>query len=711
MAQEKAEQPEVYVIPLKTEDISDARQLRKLEQLLKNAEEKEAVAIVYDLNVKGDVPWETQERLFEILGAVDVPTVAFVNPSATGTGALLALSSDSIYLSPTAIIGGAGIPLAGDDNEEKQKLKLAQQLSLLKARARSLAKSKGHNPQIAEAFIDQNTEVSVGSHEVSPKGEILTLTADEAFRKHEGKFVFGHGPADSVDAVLKEEEITASIERISPSEFVRALDRERISKVPDTDEKAAGSDLAEGEETGVFSRRGRASYKDKVVLIKIGERDLATGKTRFQFMEQTLKQAELTGAKAVVFEMDTPGGFAWRTEGLVHTLQKITVPNYTFVNNRAESAGSIIAVGTDAIYMAPSATIGSALVVSGGGADLPVAMNDKVTQQIIATVRNVAELNGHNPDVAEAFVTQDKEVIVDGVTIHEKGKVLNLNTIEATEEIGGQPVLAKGVASSVKDLLKTEGIAGEIVEAQPYGMEKFAHWIEKFAFVLIIIGIGAVYAEMNAPGFGLPGLIAMAAFGLFFFGNYAAGNLGGYELAVVFVLGVILIFVEIFIFPGTLIPSIVGGAMVLISLALSMVDRVDLEWKWKGLPTDMAWSGLFSQAIWTLALGLVGGLLLIFGLMRFFPQSRFGRWMVLDGAVPAGASIDGQIPHGAESGIERVDYSGWKGEATTDLRPAGKGKFQGKLLDIVADGEFIEKGASLVVIKHEGSRIVVERSE
>ena len=128
--------------------------------------------------------------------------------------------------------------------------------------------------------------------------------------------------------------------------------------------------------------------------------------------------------------------------------------------------------------------------------------------------------------------------------------------------------MAKGVARNLKDIIKQEGLEGEVVSAKPLGMEAFAHWIQKLSVLLIVVGLAGAYLEINSPGFALPGLVSVLAFGLFFFGNYMAGNLAGYELAVLLVLGLILIAVEVFLFPGAIIPGAVGAALVLVALCL-----------------------------------------------------------------------------------------------------------------------------------------------
>ena len=725
LAQKNAEKEEakgaslankIVSIRITNDDISTGRVLRDLERLIKQAEKDGASAIIYDLDVNGSSSLDAEKKLLEMLSSVKLKTVSFVNSTATGVGALVALSSQSIYMTDSAIIGGAGVAGtssssdSNDDDDDEKKTEdrnVTQEVSLLKARARSLASKNGHDVAVAEAFVKAEEDVKKGDALIAAKGAVLTLTAEEAVTMYEGKTLLAEKIVESVKEVIASEKLKGDLIQTTPRKYGEESNRDRLSRDKTTKPKGEGS----FESDGIFGRRDSENLKDKIVILEIGQDALATGEARFDFMDRILKKAELDGAEAVILDIDTPGGYAWYTQGLVlDSLESLTIPTYSFVNTKAESAGAIIAVGTDHIYMRRAATIGSALVVGGSGEDLSSSMDDKVTQMVIATVRNVAELKGHNPDVAEAFVTQDKEVRIDGEVIHEAGNVLNLNTIEATEIVGGRPVLAKGVANSLDDLIGQEGLKGEKVDAEPLGMENFAHWIQKFSALLIIIGIAGCYMEYNSPGFGLPGILGVLAFSLFFFGNYLAGNLAGYELAVLFVLGLVLLAVEVFVFPGAIIPGLVGGLLVLVSLGLGMVDRVEFEWKWTGLPSEFSWGALLDNAMVSLAIGLVGALVLILVAMRFLPSSRMGRWMVLEGAVPGGASIDGEIV-GSESGdsVSRRTYLGLKGESTTDLRPAGKGRFGDDLLDIISDGEFIPKGEPIMVAKHEGSRIVVKR--
>ncbi len=697
------------IIPVTDTDFGDSRLVREFDRMVRKANEEKPAAVVFAIHTSTLAPWDVQQRILTSIQKLEVPAIAYVAQSGIGSGAMITLACDTIYLGPSAIVGAAGIADDAEDDEKAKSARMARDRSVMKAMARSLAKGHGHRPEVAEAMVDEGVEAEIGEEVISAKGEILTLTADEAIRKIEGKPIFAKGVASTVMVLLKSEGLPEDAVRISAREFGETANRVRMDEARSEKGKASEAENESGEgkvaET-LFGRREEASYAGKVVVLKVGQDTLATGDASFEFMERILKKSELDGAEAVIFDMDTPGGYAWHTVSLVlNGLQNVSFPTYTFVNSRAESAGAIIAMGTDHIYMKPAASIGSALVVSGAGQDLSESMNDKVTQMMIGTIRNVAELKGHNPDIGEAFVTREKEVKIDGVVIHKAGNVLNLNSIRATEEIGGKPVLAKGIATSVEQLVKREGLKGEILKSEPLGMEAFAHWVQKLSFLLIIIGLAGAYLEINSPGFGLPGLVSICVLSLFFFGNYLAGNLAGYELAVLLVLGLILIGIEVFLFPGAILPGAVGVVLVMVSLGLAMVDRVDLEWKWEGMPDAGSWASLFSSAFWTMIAGLAGALAVALLGMRFLPETKLGSRLILKESGARGASIatSRDIP-------ESADYLGLSGETTTDLVPSGKGTFDGKLLDVVSDGEFIKRGEPVKIVRHEGSRIVVARA-
>ena len=464
--------------------------------------------------------------------------------------------------------------------------------------------------------------------------------------------------------------------------------------------------VAANEETShnALGRSKEKSYEGKVVVIKVGRDDLISEQA-FKFFRRTLRRVEEEKARAVIFELDTPGGLAHDTTDLMmKDMVNVTVPTYAFVNPEASSAGAFVAVATDYIYMAPLSTIGSAGVINGSGQKMEEMVRAKAESYLGSIIRNVVRKKGHNYAVVEAMMLRKKEVQFGDVIEVGKGDLLNLTAEEATSDFEGKPLLAKGIAKSIEDLLEQEGIIdAEVVEAEMTGFEKFAFWVGTVGGILILIGLGAGYLEMKTPGFGLGALIAIIAFSIFFFGNYVAGNLAGYEAAAIFVVGVAFILLDIFLFPGTFVMGITGVFMVLGSLLFSMVDKFTWgDWKEKTESVDF-WN-VFSGPATALSIGLLGSVVLFALMIRFLPNIPFLKRHFLPASVEGGSGVI-EEKEGHQSRV------GWTGVAETDMRPTGKALIDGKILDVTAESNFVKQGASLRIVSEDGMRIVVKEIE
>src|SRR6187200_2893560 len=207
------------------------------------------------------------------------------------------------------------------------------------------------------------------------------------------------------------------------------------------------------------SPANKAIQKDDVVVVPLrGE----VAPSLLAFLRRSVKTAETNEASAIIFDMNTYGGRLDTATDIVNALNQTKIPTYTFINTNAGSAGSLIAIATQHIYMAPVSAIGAAAPILPTGEDLPTTAKEKTISYWSALIRGSATKNGHNPDVAEAFVKKDKEVKIGDRIVHPKGAVLTLNAQEATERINGKPLLAEGVADSVPDLAKKAGLKGNI---------------------------------------------------------------------------------------------------------------------------------------------------------------------------------------------------------------------------------------------------------
>ena len=415
----------------------------------------------------------------------------------------------------------------------------------------------------------------------------------------------------------------------------------------------------------------------------------------FAFLRRSLKEAERAGASAFILDMDTPGGRVSVTLEIFELLRRTKVPLITFVNPNALSAGALISLATARIYMRPDATIGAAAVVGGEGEDIQKTMKSKIDSVMAAKMRAVCERNGHNPDIAEAFMIVGKEVKVGDTLINSKDTLLSLNGREAAKLYDGKPLLAAGLAENIDEVLKLEGLRGPQVRITATGFERFAFWITMLAPILLMGGIIGGWIEMKSPGFGIPGIASLICFGLFFGGHFIAG-LAGWESAVVFAIGVVLVLIEFFAAPGTFLPGIIGVFLILGSIVWAMVDRWPSQ---TGLPSADA----LQQPLLNLLIASGGAAVCAAVLLKFLPRTSFYRHLVLGTASASGPAITVPV-------VNLELHTGDTGIAATTLRPSGKATFRGEPHDVVTGGDFITAGTGVRVISVDGMRVVVEAS-
>ena len=443
-----------------------------------------------------------------------------------------------------------------------------------------------------------------------------------------------------------------------------------------------------------------AAPPSKVVVVPIhGE----ISDAQFFFMRRALKEAEREQAAAFILDMDTYGGSLSSSVKIHDALFKSSIPTYTYINPNAGSAGALIALCTQKIYMAPVSAIGAAAPVLAGGQDLPSTIADKTVSYFSGYFRSAAERNGYNPEIAEAFIQKDKEVKIGEKVVHPKGTLLTLSAQEATQQINGKPLLAAGIAKSIDDLLAKAGLPGtEIITVQPTGFEQLALWITLLSPLFLIGGIVLAYIEIKLQSFGLAGVLSIACFAIFFAGHYIAG-LAGWEVAILFIVGLALLLSELLVHPGTILPGVTGAMLILGALLWTMVDRYPNQ------PLIPTTEMLLYPAL-NLGIAVVLAGIVISMIAKYLPQIPFFSWMVLGSAIAKGpsfvtASANGAAGPGRTRGSIRA---GDTGVASSILRPTGNAHFGETVLDVVTRGEFVEAGAKLKVLAVEGARIIVE---
>jgi len=415
------------------------------------------------------------------------------------------------------------------------------------------------------------------------------------------------------------------------------------------------------------------------------------------FLRRAEKTAESAGAAAIIFDMDTYGGRIDSAEEITRILNHATIPTYTYINSNAGSAGSLIALATRHIYMAPVSAIGAAAPILSTGEDLPPTEKEKTISYWSAFLRGTALRNGHNPDIGEAFMNKDKEVKIGARVVHPKGSLLSLNAQEATEMINGKPLLADGVADSIQDLMQKAGLKGDVVQFEPSGFEQLAFWLTALAPLLLLGGIIGAYLEFKIPGFGLAGIISAICFALFFLGHYFAG-LAGWEVVALFVVGVLLVLVEILFFAhSTIIFGVLGVFLVFTSLLWAMIDRYPGQ-------TFFPSGNMLRVPLLNLCATLLAAAIIIALLAKYLPQTSIYRRIVLSTTNPPGPSLTG-IPRTFATALPLVP--GMRGHSLTILRPSGKAQFGDRVVDVVTEGEFIPPQTQIAVISADGMRVVV----
>ena len=443
------------------------------------------------------------------------------------------------------------------------------------------------------------------------------------------------------------------------------------------------------------------SYAGKVVVLKVGEKSLMN-KHSFKYWRKVMRRAEAEKARAIVFDIDTPGGYAGETADLItRVMPDLTIPSIAFVNPEATSAGSMIAFGCDKIYMHPRGTIGSTGIVSGGGGQIDPVMRSKIESLFSSYVKIVAKEKGRNADVMKAMMFREQEYsFAEGKVKVAKGELLNLIADEAVLMHEGKPLIADGICKDIEAVLAAAGMEGvEIVRAEPKGLEAFASWVGIVSPLLISVGLLALFMEFKTPGLGVFGLVALVSFALFFVGNNLDGNVSGMWLFVLFIAGLILVILEFWVIPGTFVAGTVGVVLMGVALVFAMVD-VDMLDSFKDTQHGLiSFSALVGYPIIYMTVGLSAALLGSVFVMRYMPSLPMYSALSVSEELPSGTGIEN---HNAE-------LVGQQGVTVTELRPSGRVKIGDSVYEVVSQHGFVDADTAVQVVSADGMRILVDQ--
>ncbi|PLT35243.1 nodulation protein NfeD [Bacillus sp. V5-8f] len=415
----------------------------------------------------------------------------------------------------------------------------------------------------------------------------------------------------------------------------------------------------------LFFQSASVAKSEKVYIVPV-QNTVENG--LYAFLERAFQTAESNKADLVILEINTPGGAIDAAGKIGKLISDTPIKTAAFVNNRALSSGAYISLNADEIYMVPNATIGSAAVIDSSG-----NMAGKKAQSYwVAAMETAAEQNGRDAKYARAMA---EEGIILPEIDKKKGSLLTL-TAEEAQRVGYSNGTVSGSAALLEELGLEDAAIRHVNETFSEKLSRFLTSPFVVPFLLTIAAVGLVF-ELFSPGFGIPGLTGITALILFFYGHLVAG-LAGYETIALFIIGIILIVLELFL-PGGII-GIFGFAAVIASLFMASGDVI-----------NMAFS---------LVIALTASILVSILFVKVFGRKmNFFKKMILTDST--------KTEKGYVSNQNRLDLIRKQGRALTDLRPSGTAIIQEERVDVVTEGSFIGKGTLVKVIKAEGSRIVV----
>ncbi|QBQ40754.1 NfeD family protein [Sphingobacterium psychroaquaticum] len=409
------------------------------------------------------------------------------------------------------------------------------------------------------------------------------------------------------------------------------------------------------------------------------------GPNAWRTINLAYKKAEETKAKIFLVELNTFGGAVNFADSIRTRLLSADMKTIVYVNNNAASAGTLISLAADKIYMQKGGSLGAASVVNQQGEIMP----EKYQSYMRGLMRATAEAKGRDVHIAEAFV--DPEVSVPA--LKPDGKLLTLTTSEAVKA-----GVADAEVTSITDLYtKAEIKPSEVSQHKITTIDRIiAFLINPMVSGFLILGIiGGIYFELQTPGIGFALFIALLCGALFFAPLYLQGLADHWEIAI-FVIGVVLLALEIFVIPGFGVAGVLGIIFVLCGLAFSMVDNDFLDFK-------LTRPGLLMNSFLIVIGAMLGAVVLMVAFGRNLMKSSLFKRLVLEDEQKAEV--------GYTSSQQMVDLIGKQGVARTVLRPAGKVEIEGRWYDVVALDGFVDVGELVSVEKHENYNLFVRKLE
>ncbi len=416
------------------------------------------------------------------------------------------------------------------------------------------------------------------------------------------------------------------------------------------------------------------SQNKKVYYAEIdGEIDLGMA----PYVSRIVKEANEQNMDAIIFKINTFGGRVDAATQIKDAILSSDILTIAFINNRAISAGALIALSCNKITMVPGSSIGAATVVDQTGQKV----GEKYQSYMRSEMRSTAERNGRRTDVAQGMV--DERIVVEG--LDDSTTLITLTSTEALKY-----GISDTSVNDLDDVLAAFNLKGaRIISVHSNWAEDVVKFLNNpiVSTILIMIGFFGLMAEIKTPGWGLAGTAGLISLALFFGSSYIL-ELASIVEILLFIAGIILIAVEIFVIPGFGFTGIAGIILIIASLFLALTGGLEF------FDYD-----IIGTAIIQLAVALAGAFVSILLLAKFLPKSTFFNKLVL---AEEETAEKGFVSYPSEK-----ELVGKEGIALTTLRPGGTAEFNGKRVDVVADWQYIERGKKIKVLRVEGIKVVV----
>lgn len=445
------------------------------------------------------------------------------------------------------------------------------------------------------------------------------------------------------------------------------------------------------------------------------------------------------GVDYLIYEIETYGGEVASADDISkYFILDVAKKAHTvaYVNTEAISAGAMISVSCNDIIMRENTTIGDCAPITLGG-KLEGVEREKIESFVRATFARAGEANKYPQALLKAMVTVGTEVYrvkntvtgqweyfeteqlpkdanaydLDGKELIVSSKELLTLTASKAQEYGIARAVVKDVNGVLSFLEKRDGVefSGPPVTLETNWSEEMVRWLNSPTVlgVLVTIALLGLYIEFQTPGVWLPGLVAVLCFVIIVGSKFLTGMANWLDIAV-FVTGVLLLLVEVFIIPSFGFVGVIGIIFILAGLFGMLIKTPPGQIPWP--QSDYDWK-MFTDQIWAIGLGFLTFLVLAGVLSKYLPKIPVVRRLVLkppDGtAAQLSAAVTGQS---MDSFVQPAVQAGAKGVTITQLRPAGKAIFEGRRFDVVSRGELIEANKEIIVVLVEGNRIVVRET-